>query len=182
MPLRLRLLLMKRGRPKHSQKDRLPNGKVDHLQGVRKREYRPRRRQLMPSLHEIKEECVETFSPWMDYAVFRNIQDFFQIFFGEEYRRIREYQVEDAFIIPKEIPFKGYRPYAPSPVWSPTESLRKVSKGDCILLRTDIREPHVFEVQILSSIYLDESDARIFIMGPREFYDIRKNIQLLGGG
>ena len=176
MPLLLRLQLMKRGRPKVNKK-RLPNGKVDPISEQRKRAYKPRRRRLLPHLKDIQELCVEVFTPWMEEAEFKSIMDFFRIFFAEDSRKIREYRCEDEFTLASNIPFKDkFVSWNPMVEGNP----RQVKPGEILLLRTDMQEPHRFEVQIVKDFLLDTDDRRIFIMGPREFYDLRKNISLMG--
>jgi hypothetical protein len=179
MPLRLRLRPMKPGRPKSKDRQRLPNGRIDPLGAARQRAFRPRKRRLLPILTfqpELKELYLEVFSPWLqEYNVHANLTDFFKVFFCEDYRRIREYKVEDSGLIGKDIPLKDSTKLS----WSPDQDPRILQPGEVVLLRTDIRQPHIFEVQVLRDMYLDNEDRRVFIMGPREFYDIRKKLSLV---
>lgn len=166
---------MKRpGRKNKKMQYRLPNGRIDRLGAGRKRKFTPRRKALLSKMLD-EQEYIDIFQPWAEELIYaKQMSAFFEIFFGEEYRRIRTYKVEDQFILNKSIPFVNKKV-----VWKPSENPRRLDPGELVLLRTDIREPHIFEIQVLRDFLTDKSDERIFKLGPREFYEYRKYMRLI---
>ena len=169
-------------RPRKKFVKRLPNGRIDPLQYRRQREFKPRVRRSYPAFDPaLKSLVIETFMPWMGggiLEIFSSYSKFFEIFFGGKYRDVAVYEVIESFrlSVGAELILGEFK------TWHPDDNPRQVEKDQVLLASYDTREPDTVKIQILNSLWLDEDDGRVFNIGGREFYGIRKKLKPRSGG
>ena len=136
---------------------------------------------------DLLQEYKELFQDWLEGASLHtggidpsdgdDLRVMIQTFFGVDYRKIDVYRAEESHDILS--PFMN--PYKTR--WNPKQRHpRRIEKGDTLLVRTDTRDPAIFELEVCIDYWKDKREGVLFRMDPVEWYRIRKKCTFIEEG